>query len=80
MLEIYKETLYDLLDSTKQNLKIKENPQKGIYIYGLTELVIDSQEDLLDLINLGYQTKRTRETRLNEYSSRSHTILGLEIL
>lgn len=31
------------------------------------------------MINYGYNTKRTRETRLNEYSSRSHTIFMIEI-
>ena len=30
--EIYCEKLRDLLDSTKTNLKIREDPQKGIYI------------------------------------------------
>lgn len=47
MLEIYKENLYDLLagdkmvgDKTKEELKIKENPRRGIYVEGLTEEVI----------------------------------------
>ncbi len=46
MLEIYKENLYDLLagdkmvgDKTKEELKIKENPRRGIYVEGITEEV-----------------------------------------
>ena len=39
MLEIYKETLYDLLNNRANDLKIKENPQKGVYVAGLTEIV-----------------------------------------
>ena len=39
MLEIYKETLYDLLNDRANNLKIKESPRRGIYIEGLTEIV-----------------------------------------
>ena len=43
MLEIYKEKLQDLLldpQITGPELKIKESPQKGIYIQGLVEEVI----------------------------------------
>ncbi len=40
MLEIYKENLYDLLNNRANDLKIKENPQKGIYVEGLNEIVI----------------------------------------
>ncbi|KAL4443117.1 hypothetical protein ABPG74_002184 [Tetrahymena malaccensis] len=80
MLEIYKEQLFDLLKVDRVNLKIKENPQKGgIYVQGLTAISVDCEEDILDAINLGYQSKQTRETRMNEYSSRSHTILSITV-
>jgi hypothetical protein len=36
MLEIYKETLFDLLSVNKSDLKIKENPARGIYVENLT--------------------------------------------
>jgi hypothetical protein len=39
MLEIYKESLSDLLSKHKNDLKIKESPCKGIYIEGLTQIV-----------------------------------------
>ena len=35
-MEIYKETLYDLLAINKNDLRIKESPIKGIYVEGLT--------------------------------------------
>ncbi len=41
MLEIYKETLYDLLNNRAHDLKIKEDPRKGIYVHGLTEIVMN---------------------------------------
>lgn len=47
MLEIYKENLYDLFagdkmvgDKTSSELKIKENPRRGIYVEGLNEEVV----------------------------------------
>jgi hypothetical protein len=36
MLEIYKETLYDLLSINRPDLKIKECPNRGIYVENLT--------------------------------------------
>ena len=36
MLEIYKENLFDLLSINRPDLKIKENPKKGIYVENLT--------------------------------------------
>ena len=36
MVEIYKETIRDLLDGDKSNLKIKQDRSRGIYIKDLT--------------------------------------------
>ncbi|EGR34434.1 kinesin motor domain protein, partial [Ichthyophthirius multifiliis] len=80
MLEIYKEQLFDLLNTNKQNLKIKENAKEGgLYVQGLTNITVESEQDILDAINLGYSSKQTRETRMNEYSSRSHTIFTINV-
>lgn len=38
-LEIYNETIQDLLDTSKKNLQIRESPQHGIYVPDLTEEV-----------------------------------------
>ena len=40
MLEIYREILNDLLTTEKLDLKIKNHPQKGIFVKNLTEYVI----------------------------------------
>ena len=93
MLEIYKETLYDLLSMKKADLKIKESPQRGIYVEGLSQIVnnisndffhffvksVASQRELLDLLEIGEQTRTVAATRINQYSSRSHTLFMLEI-
>ena len=39
MLEIYKETLFDLLSLQRVDLKIKESPTRGIYVEGLNSIV-----------------------------------------
>ncbi|EGR28879.1 kinesin motor domain protein [Ichthyophthirius multifiliis] len=82
MLEIYKENLHDslnIIQDEKVELKIKENPQKGIFIQGLTQKLIQDENELIDVINFGYNNRQTRSTKLNEYSSRSHTIFMVQI-
>jgi kinesin family member 5 len=82
ILEIYKETLYDLLlnnENKNQELKIKESTKRGIYVQGLTQFQINTKEQMQKLIKEGQTKRQTRATRLNEYSSRSHTIMTIEI-
>ncbi|KAM3138384.1 hypothetical protein pb186bvf_009470 [Paramecium bursaria] len=79
MLEIYKETLYDLLSVNRPDLKIKESATRGIYVENLTQLSLQSESELLRIVELGEQTRKVAATRINQYSSRSHTIFMLEI-
>jgi hypothetical protein len=56
MVEIYKEKLVDLLyDSTETipELKIKEDPKRGIYVENLTEACIQSEEEIMEVIFKG---------------------------
>lgn len=79
MLEIYKETLRDLLSPEPNELKIKENPRRGIFIQGLTEVCVVSEEELLEVISLGEQMRTVASTRLNKVSSRSHQLFMLDV-
>jgi kinesin family protein 5 len=79
MLEIYKETLQDLLSLEKRELKIKESVQEGIFVENLTRLTLKSEEELLRIVEMGEQTRRVAATRINSYSSRSHTIFQLTV-
>lgn len=81
MLEIYKESLYDLLnpDTKPSELKIKEHPKKGIYIQNLQEEYISELEEFLNLIEEAESYRVVSETGLNKTSSRSHLLFKLEI-
>jgi hypothetical protein len=46
-------------------LKIKESATKGIYVEGLTQLSLQSQEELLRIVELGEQTRKVAATRIN---------------
>ncbi|KRX06862.1 P-loop containing nucleoside triphosphate hydrolase [Pseudocohnilembus persalinus] len=80
MLEIYREQLSDLMDSEKSDLKIKETPKRGVYVSGLSSNEVSNSQELLDIIHEGFSCKQTRSTKMNEYSSRSHTIVQINIV
>ena len=60
-------------------MKIKENPIKGIYVDKLTEVYIDSFETFMEYVDLAQENRIVSETKLNSYSSRSHSILIFEV-
>jgi predicted nucleic acid-binding Zn-ribbon protein len=69
----------DLLDSSKKNLEIRESLQKGIFISNVTEIPINSSDKAILLIEQGDCVKVIAETKLNEKSSRSHSIFRLSL-
>ena len=77
-LQIYKEVIYDLLTGEK-DLKIKENPIRGIYVDKLTEVYVNTFETFMDYVDLAQQNRIVSETKLNHVSSRSHSILIFEV-
>jgi hypothetical protein len=79
MLEIYKETLRDLLTPEGSDLRIKEDPHKGIYVQGLTEVFVTSEEEMLEVIAIGEQMRTVSATKCNAVSSRSHQLFFLEV-
>jgi len=78
-LEIYNEQIMDLLNPTSQNLQIREDIKKGVYVEGLIEEVSNSAHDLLDVIKKGALKRHTGSTLMNKESSRSHSVLSTTI-
>ena len=73
-LQIYNEVISDLLKSDRNNLQIREDKKRGLYVSGLSEWVVRSPAEIYGLIKRGASVRATCETRLNEISSRSHAI------
>ncbi|KAM6954033.1 centromere-associated protein E [Aplochiton taeniatus] len=78
-MEIYNETVTDLLgDSTKRRpLEIREGSNKNVYVGDLTEEVVTSPEQALGWIRKGEKNRHYGETKMNQRSSRSHTIFRM---
>ena len=77
--EIYNETVNDLIDTTKKNLEIREAPNKGIFVNNLSEITVTNVEKAMQILNKGENNRIIAETKLNEKSSRSHTIFKINI-
>jgi kinesin family member 5 len=83
MVEIYKEQLRDLLHDSPEpapELKIKEDPRRGTYVEGLTDVCIVSEEEIMSVICTGETMRHVASTTLNQLSSRSHSICIIEIV
>ncbi|XP_028028457.1 kinesin-related protein 4-like [Bombyx mandarina] len=76
-IEIYNETVKDLLNIEKDNIKIHDTLQ-GIKV-DATEKVTSSPEEVLEIIKQGEANRQTGSTNMNEKSSRSHSIFQITI-
>jgi centromeric protein E len=78
-IEIYNEKVFDLLDEKKKECnKIHETPQGDVNV-NQREVVINSEEQILEHYEIGNKSRRTGETNMNDRSSRSHTIFRITI-
>lgn len=79
IVEIYQEQIKDLLDIRKDNLLIRQDKYKGIYIQDQTEVSVGSPEEIFNLIVTGNKNRAIGQTNMNDQSSRSHMIMMIEI-
>ena len=79
--EIYMEKIRDLLDNTrvKTNLTVREDKIRGIYIAGVTEEYVASEDELFQIMQNGSSNRATAATGMNEGSSRSHSVFTISI-
>ncbi|KAG8090006.1 hypothetical protein GUJ93_ZPchr0011g27024 [Zizania palustris] len=78
-MEIYNEEINDLLTLGSQKLPIHESLERGVYVAGLREEIVNSAEQVLELLELGEANRHFGETNMNVRSSRSHTIFRMVI-
>jgi centromeric protein E len=78
-IEIYNECVNDLLDVTRKNLSVRENQQGRTIIENLSEYEVSSLEETMAYLQKGDEQRKIAETRLNEKSSRSHTVFKISI-
>lgn len=60
MMEIYNEVLNDLLDPARSNLKLREDPRRGVGVEGITEENLVSAEHAIQVIARGNENRKVR--------------------
>ncbi|KAE8661798.1 Armadillo repeat-containing kinesin-like protein 2 [Hibiscus syriacus] len=79
-LQLYMESLQDLLDPTKDNISIIEDHKSGdVSLPGATVVEIRDQQSFLELLRLGEAHRHAANTKLNTESSRSHALLMVHV-
>ncbi|XP_058104680.1 kinesin-like protein KIN-UB isoform X2 [Magnolia sinica] len=79
-LQLYMETIQDLLDPTNDNISIVEDPKTGdVSLPGATVVGIRDQQSFLELLRIGEAHRFAANTKLNTESSRSHAILMVHV-
>ena len=89
VMELYQESIIDLLKTLSPNptgkpqndkaneLKIKEDPKKGMYVQGITEVEIKTAKEAKNLILVGLKSRHVAATEMNAESSRSHLLFSI---
>ncbi|KAG0047303.1 Kinesin-like protein kif15 [Gryganskiella cystojenkinii] len=78
-IEIYNESIFDLLDNSATARATREDIKRGVYVDGVTEESIHNPTDAYKMFELGASNRHTYATSMNRESSRSHTVLTLTI-
>ena len=84
-LEIYNEKIFDLLSQSTpgvvedQDIKLREDPKRGVYATPLKEEIVQSPNQLLRVIARGDLARRTAGTQYNARSSRSHAVVQIVV-
>ncbi|CAK9208920.1 unnamed protein product [Sphagnum jensenii] len=83
MLEIYQDTLIDLLlpknGGKPKRLEIKKDPKGMVVVENVTLMPIVSLDELESIVAKGLEKRHTSGTQMNAESSRSHLILSIII-
>ena len=79
-LEIYNEEVRDLLGKdVKRKLDLKEHPDRGVYVSGLSMHKVHNRQELEKVMAMGSKNRSMGATLMNVDSSRSHCIFTIDI-
>ena len=77
MMQLYNEEVNDLLAPENMKLPIHESKENGVYVCGLREDIVTGPEQVLALLEEGESNRHIGSTKMNDTSSRSHTVFRM---
>ncbi|EFA03966.2 hypothetical protein TcasGA2_TC014111 [Tribolium castaneum] len=78
-IEIYNEKIYDLLDPSNKEVKIREFFPATIGLQNIKEEIVTSRKQMYECLRTGTLNRHIAGTKANDRSSRSHTIFKITI-
>ncbi|EDU41068.1 kinesin heavy chain [Pyrenophora tritici-repentis Pt-1C-BFP] len=78
-MEIYMERIRDLLMPQNDNLPVHEEKNRGVYVKGLLEVYVSSEEEVYEVLRRGGSARAVSATNMNAESSRSHSIFVVTV-
>lgn len=78
-LEIYQEKMRDLMVKQSPLLEVRKHPVQGVYVPGLTGVIVKSYEDIEAILDTGNSHRQVAATAMNATSSRSHAVFTMNI-
>ena len=77
--QLYLESIQDLLEPESRDIRIREDPEKGVYLEGVQWFKCNNPEECYKIFHRGELNRNTECTKMNAHSSRSHAILIMKI-
>jgi kinesin family protein 5 len=78
-IEIYMERIRDLLNPAEQNLQVREDVVRGIYVDKMHEEYVTSPDEMIQVMGYGAKNRAVAATGMNEGSSRSHSVFCVSV-
>lgn len=79
-LEIYNETIKDLLEPSHKQLSLREDSDQKITVSNLSMHKPENVEEVMDMILHGNKNRTVSPTEANATSSRSHAVLQINVV
>ena len=80
-IQIYCEAVHDLLASSPEDahkpLNLREDKKKGVFVQGCNQMAAASANEAFALIKRAQENQSFSSTKMNEHSSRSHSVCQL---
>ena len=78
-IQIYLESIQDLLEPSNKEIRIREDPEQGVYLEGVQWVKINNTTEAAQIFHIGEKNRVSASTLMNAHSSRSHAILIAKI-